>query len=171
MSKNFRLLVTKSFHDGLVDIQFSDPRRGLHGCTPAEILHAMQLGIEERAIEACFGAKRIKKRSNRSLKRKRGSSIGGEDTGSSKEDDTTALKEEDEGDDLENEEDVTDNEEDDNNDDKDNDNDEDEEDEDKDEKTMEVMEALNESDTSRNNVFNKEAMQRVDTMAKQFTDT
>ena len=158
----------KSFHDGLVDIQFSDPRRGLHGCTPAEILHAMQLGIEERAIEACFGAKRIKKRSNRSLKRKGGLSLGGEDTGSSEEDDTTALEEEDGGDDLESEEDVTDDEEDDDNDDEDEDNDEDEEDEGEDEETAEVMEALNESDTSRNNVFNKEAMQRVDTMAKQL---
>ena len=58
----------KTFHDGMVDIQFSDPIRGLHGCTPAEVLHALQLGIEERAIEACFGSKRLKK-NNRKRKR------------------------------------------------------------------------------------------------------
>ncbi len=163
----------KSFHDGLVDIQFSDPRRGLHGCTPAEILHAMQLGVEERAIEACFGAKRIKKKnSNRNRKRKRATIDEDEDEDEDEEEiddefdgDIGSDDDDDEDDD---EDDDDDDDEDDDDKDEDNDDDEDDdEDEDNDEE-VEVMEALTETDTSRNNVFNKEAMQRVDALAKQL---
>ena len=52
----------REFHDGAVDLHFSDPIRGLHGCTPGEILHAFQLGLAERSIESCFGAKRFKRK-------------------------------------------------------------------------------------------------------------
>ena len=60
----------KSFHDGFVDVQFSDPVRALHGCTPGEILHAFQLGIAERSIEACFGAKKQSREGKKKSKRK-----------------------------------------------------------------------------------------------------
>ncbi len=48
----------KAWHDGFLEVRFSDPERGLHGCTPAELLHAIQLGIFERSIESAFGAKK-----------------------------------------------------------------------------------------------------------------
>ena len=41
----------KMFHDGMVEVHFSDPVHALHGCTPPEVLHAFQLGLAERAIE------------------------------------------------------------------------------------------------------------------------
>ena len=161
----------KRFHDGLVDVQFSDPRRGLHGCTPAEILHAMQLGVEERAIEACFGAKKIKKGNNRTRKRKRALIEEEEDT--DEEDDNQDDIDEDMDDDIDDDD---EDDEDDNPDDKYVDEDSDEEDgqdnddenEEEHEDKLEIMEPLTESDTSRNNVFNKEAMNRVDALAKQL---
>ena len=52
----------RPFHDGCVDIFFSDPVLGLHGCTPAEILHSFQLGLAERTLEAIYGTKRITKK-------------------------------------------------------------------------------------------------------------
>ena len=162
----------KNFHDGLVDIQFSDPKRGLHGCTPAEILHAMQLGVEERAIEACFGAKRIKKKNSR-RKRKRvllddEESEADEDADEHVEDgDEDEGGEDDEEEDDESEDDDEENE--DEEDEEDDDHEDDNEDKDEDEEdTLEVMETLTENDTSRNNVFNKEAMHRVDALAKQL---
>ena len=159
----------KRFHDGLVDIQFSDPRRGLHGCTPAEILHAMQLGVEERAIEACFGAKKIKKGNNRTRKRKRALIEEDEDI-DEEEDDQDDNQDGTDDDDDDDNDDEDDDEEDDNQDDEDEDDDEDDEDENEEEEEdkVEVMEPLTESDTSRNNVFNKEAMHRVDALAKQL---
>ena len=48
----------KFFHDGMVDVHFSDPVYGLHGCTFAEVLHAFQLGLANKTIETCFGTKR-----------------------------------------------------------------------------------------------------------------
>jgi hypothetical protein len=68
----------KAVHDGFVDIHFSDPERALHGATPAEVLHAFQLGLAERAIETCFDTRRILKRKRKSenqssSKRARGS--------------------------------------------------------------------------------------------------
>ena len=50
----------KFFHDGMVDIHFSDPTYGLHGCTFPEVLHAFQLGPATRTIETCFGTKRTR---------------------------------------------------------------------------------------------------------------
>ena len=58
----------KHMHDGFVDIQFSDPVRGLHGCTPAEVLHAFQMGLAERSIEICFEQRKL-------LKQKRKGSV------------------------------------------------------------------------------------------------
>ncbi len=55
----------KSWHDGFLEVQFSDPERGLHGCTPAELLHAVQLGIFERCIESVFGAKKTAKKGSK----------------------------------------------------------------------------------------------------------
>jgi N-formylglutamate amidohydrolase len=52
----------KPYHDGFVDVHFSDPTRGLHGATPAEVLHAFQLGIAQRVIETCFDQRKRKKR-------------------------------------------------------------------------------------------------------------
>ena len=60
--KRLDTLGYRHFHDGAVDLHFSDPVRGLHGCTPGEILHAFQLGIAERSIEGCFGARKIKQK-------------------------------------------------------------------------------------------------------------
>ena len=59
----------KAWHDGFLEVQFSDPERGLHGCTPAELLHAIQLGIFERSIESAFGAKRARKEAKRKNKK------------------------------------------------------------------------------------------------------
>ena len=41
------------------DVQFSDPNRGIHGATNAEVLHAVNLGPQERCIESCFLMKRL----------------------------------------------------------------------------------------------------------------
>jgi len=54
----------KPFHDGMVDIHFSDPDRGLHACCPAELLHAFQLGIAERAITVAFDIRRVSKKNS-----------------------------------------------------------------------------------------------------------
>ena len=51
----------KPFHDGLVDIHFSDPERGLHGCCPAEVLHTFQMGLAERSIMSAFDIRRVRK--------------------------------------------------------------------------------------------------------------
>jgi hypothetical protein len=51
----------KPFHDGMVDVHFSDPERGLHGCCPAELLHAFHMGIAERAITVAFNIRRVSK--------------------------------------------------------------------------------------------------------------
>ena len=69
--ENLKMLGYKPFHDGAVDLCFSDPVRGLHGCTPGELLHAFQLGLAERSIESCFGSKKLSKKTQASNKRKR----------------------------------------------------------------------------------------------------
>jgi hypothetical protein len=65
-------------HDGCLEVQFSVPQRGLHGTTPAEMLHAFDWGLEERNIECCFGARKAMRnggsggeRENGKLKRRR----------------------------------------------------------------------------------------------------
>jgi hypothetical protein len=40
------------------DIIFVDQERGIHGATNAEVLHAINLGPQERAIDSCFKMKR-----------------------------------------------------------------------------------------------------------------
>ena len=57
--EKLRNLGYKPVHDGFVDVHFSDPERALHGATPAEILHAFQTGLAERAIETCFSTKKL----------------------------------------------------------------------------------------------------------------
>ena len=44
---------------GLWSATFSDPEYGLHGCCPAEILHCFYAGMAERAINICYGTKRV----------------------------------------------------------------------------------------------------------------
>ena len=156
----------KSFHDGMVDIQFSDPLTGLHGCTPAEVLHALQLGIEERAIEACFGSKRIRKNRTRNKKRKRceeaqeseDEDTDGED--GNYENESEAESEDESEDEAEDEE-------------EDGDSDGSEEEvelseEEPGPQDRNVMEAINEKETTRNNVFNSQAKERVDDLARQL---
>jgi hypothetical protein len=41
------ILSYREFHDGFVEVHFSDPLRGLHGATPPEILHMYHMGVEE----------------------------------------------------------------------------------------------------------------------------
>ena len=60
--ERLRKMGYKIFHDGMVEVHFSDPIHGLHGCTPPEVLHAFQLGLEERAIELLLGKRKRKKR-------------------------------------------------------------------------------------------------------------
>lgn len=60
----------KKFHDGMVDVLFSDPERGLNGCTPAEILHAFLMGVMERSLESCFGSRKTVTKKRRRLERK-----------------------------------------------------------------------------------------------------
>jgi hypothetical protein len=60
--KKLQVLGYRDFHDGCVDLHFCDPERALHGATPGEVLHAFQLGLAERAIESCFGARKSKKK-------------------------------------------------------------------------------------------------------------
>jgi len=49
----------KSAFDNVV---FVDQRRGIHGATLAEVLHAMNLGIQEKCLECCFQMKRKNKK-------------------------------------------------------------------------------------------------------------
>ena len=51
----------REFHDGFVEVHFSDPRRGLNWATPPEILHMYHMGVEERVIECCLGARKTRK--------------------------------------------------------------------------------------------------------------
>lgn len=44
------------------DVEFVDNVRGIHGATPAEVLHAMNLGPQERCLDSCFRMKRKKKK-------------------------------------------------------------------------------------------------------------
>jgi hypothetical protein len=61
----------KDIHDGLVEVHFSDPKRGLNGCCPAEILHCYQCGLCERTMEAMYGYKKLNSKvRNRGTKRK-----------------------------------------------------------------------------------------------------
>jgi hypothetical protein len=55
----------KPFHDGFVAIHFSDPKRGLHGCCPAELLHTFHMGIAERSIISVFDIRKMKKTATR----------------------------------------------------------------------------------------------------------
>ena len=48
-------------HDGAVDLLFSDPKRGLHGCTPGEVLHTVHMGLETRILECAWQKKRGKR--------------------------------------------------------------------------------------------------------------
>ena len=52
----------KPHHDGFVDVHFSDKDLALHGCTYAELLHALQLGMMDRAVETLTGAKKSKRK-------------------------------------------------------------------------------------------------------------
>jgi hypothetical protein len=40
------------------EVMFADSVRGIHGATPAEVLHAVNVGVEERVIVALFEKKR-----------------------------------------------------------------------------------------------------------------
>ena len=51
----------KKMHDGMVDVHFSDPERGLHGCCPAEVLHCFHMGLAERSITSAFDIRRLRK--------------------------------------------------------------------------------------------------------------
>ena len=161
----------KPFHDGMVDIQFSDPLTGLHGCTPAEVLHALQLGIEERAIEACFGSKRIRKNRRNIKKRKRwDDEREGEEESDEEDVDEEDGESEDESEDETEDEAVEEGEDD------QKDKDESDESEEEVELSQEesdlcdriVMEAMDEKDTTRNNVFNSDAKERVDGLARKL---
>ena len=160
----------KPFHDGMVDIQFSDPVRGLHGCTPAEVLHALQLGIEERAIEACFGAKRIKKLQQKGRKRKRTEAAKEEDE--ELESDVDSASEEEEGECGDESEIETEEEEEGSEEEEESEDESEEETEDSDEEVQtaegNVMRAIEEKDITRNNVFNNDAKERVDVLAKKL---
>ena len=86
----------KPFHDGMVDIHFSDPDRGLHACCPAELLHAFQLGITERAITVAFDIRRVSKKNsqlkiNRAKKARLQDIVDDPDFDASDEDDDEAL--------------------------------------------------------------------------------
>lgn len=70
----------KHFHDGMAGILFSDPDRGLHGCTAAEILHAYLLGLMDRSLDGCFGAKKTLKEQS---KKKKSQASKGEQPGKS----------------------------------------------------------------------------------------
>ena len=69
----------KPFHDGMVDIHFSDPERGLHACCPAELLHAFQLGIAKRAITVAFDIRHVSKK-NTQVKKNRAKKARIQDT-------------------------------------------------------------------------------------------
>ena len=149
----------KNFHDGMVDIQFSDPVRGLHGCTPAEVLHALQLGIEERAIEACFGSKRMRRTKNRKRKRVEEEEEAEQENYQSEQDESES-----EADDAEEEEDDSEEE-------YESDEEVEVQSEEEDELDLEdekVMKTIEETDTTRSNVFNNEAKERVDDLARKM---
>ena len=156
----------RSFHDGAVDLCFSDPVRGLHGCTPGELLHAFQLGLAERSIESCFGAKKLsqKKKSGNSRKRKHtGEAVVQEEEEKEEEveEDEAGEEEEEEGQEEEEEEDdiIIDIY---------------EEDgmghsgQDEMPKISGVMDSVAEQVLSTHYVFNKDAKKRVDSLAKQL---
>lgn len=50
-------------------IEFCDPIRGIHGAVLAEVLHCLQLGIFEYAIEQLFSLKKLKKSKNKKKKK------------------------------------------------------------------------------------------------------
>jgi predicted nucleic acid-binding Zn-ribbon protein len=142
----------RSFHDRLVELHFSDPTRGLHGATPAEIIHMYHMGLEERAVECCFGLRRIAKRCSEGSSRKR-EAVEVEDSG----DNEASVGEK--------------------NSDEDSEGDEDEEDSDQDEKGDEeeleedveiVLKPIKGKYLSRLLVFSVETKKRVDNMAKQL---
>jgi len=49
----------RQIDDAFDEVAFADVMRGIHGATPAEVLHAVNLGIHERALCALFVMKRI----------------------------------------------------------------------------------------------------------------
>jgi hypothetical protein len=63
------------------DVQFVDEIRGIHGATPAEVLHSMNLGPQERCLDSCFMMKRKKKKEK---KKKKGANLTKEEAGKSK---------------------------------------------------------------------------------------
>ena len=154
----------KSFHDGAVDLCFSDPVRGLHGCTPGELLHAFQLGLAERSIESCFGSKKLSKKRAASNKRKREEEEAEEDEAEEEEEsdkegageDKEGAGEDDDG--SENEDDIF--------------LDVYEEDDigpkEKEKQVTGVMEAVTTEVLSTHFVFNKKAKARVDELAKKL---
>jgi hypothetical protein len=48
----------RQIDDAFDEVVFSDWIRGIHGSTPAEVIHAVNLGLEERAITSVFSMKR-----------------------------------------------------------------------------------------------------------------
>ena len=42
------------------DVVFADKERGIHGASPPETLHAVDAGLMDRTIEACYEKKRVK---------------------------------------------------------------------------------------------------------------
>ena len=53
------------------DLQYCDPNRGLHGATLAELLHCLQQGLFDYAIQGLFGAKKTTKKKNTKTKSKK----------------------------------------------------------------------------------------------------
>ena len=87
----------KDFHDGMVDVHFSDSERALHGATPAEILHTFQLGLAERSIQACFGAKKMLKSRRKPKFRSRKRKFKEEESSDEEEDSEEDSEEEEDG--------------------------------------------------------------------------
>ena len=135
-------------HDGFVNIQFSDPARGLHGCTPAEVLHAFQMGLAERSIEICFEQRKLlkqkRKGSAQSHQATKKAKLLHEESSDSEADvhDQPPVSDDDSGNDQFSEE--------------------------EDEVASEVMAAITSDDTSRLQVFSKEAKKRVDMLARKL---
>ncbi len=69
--EKLRMLSYKKAHDGMVEVHFSDPKRGLHGMTPGEVLHLVQEGLILKTHENCFGAKKMKKKGKKARAKKR----------------------------------------------------------------------------------------------------
>lgn len=61
----------RQIDDAFDEVVFSDQARGIHGAEPAEVLHAVSLGIEERMIGSLFSMKR-KKGTKRKVAAKKG---------------------------------------------------------------------------------------------------